>query len=276
MDAGRALVAACLTAAAIAAPGGCRRETAPPAPVVPSQAGLVEPRPWPAKEADTRAVECLELAGQDGAGWKLCQVSAGDRHAVVSSRREGGEWSPRMEIALLTAPPTPGHAAAALDADGWPVYVWTDAAETPGEQAFFATHRTGDGWTRPLVLDRTASRDFVFPAACTGPDGTVHVIYTRRLDPPEEYATGLFPTEGQFPQKLFHVFFDGDRWSRPKPTTGRGRFDVGRPQIGLDADGKVRVVAEITTYPRVGDRQHFPGTQAWDGKTWSEFERFRP
>lgn len=185
-----------------------------------------------------------------------------------------------------------GNITACLDAAGNPTVVWAgnrsdqEVATRPfplGErnrsgdglfegQVLAASTWTGKAWTAPTILDvlgpgMVGNRLHSLRDAA----GTIHVVYDRKLEPPEDYNIGFILGEGFFPNKCFHVYRQGGNWSSPLPTTGSGKFDVGEMRLNNTSDQRLEL-SLLTELPRQG----YVGLQQWNGKTWSPLKQISP
>jgi len=212
------------------------------------------------------------LGDSHGRLWAFGQVKLPDSPAaIVCARFDGQKWTPLKEV-VAPVKFTLSPMTAVLGSDDNPMVLWVDSTDQPGKACLYCTQWTGQQWSKPKELALTRTNDFPAPSACRDSKGIVHVVYRSNLNPSESYSQGLVVVDGVWSPKLFHLTFDGRAWTSPQPTTGRGRFGMGEPHLGLDPNGKVFLATEVTDYPQLGPQAtHFAMQTYADGR-WSELQ----
>lgn len=192
-------------------------------------------------------------------------------HSLHYARYNGTSWSALQPVK------TPGwqwigSVSAVVDSRVRPVVFWTGSDSQTGSALAVATW-LGNEWSQPVVLDRLesfcsyGSIDSIVDTA-----GNIHVAYDRPLTPREKYNLG---GHGAYPDKCFHAFFDGQRWSEAAATTGKGRFGVDNPLLSNGPAGRVCLSLVVGPFSG-GQDPDFVAVQMWDGKRWSKPERLTP
>lgn len=179
--------------------------------------------------------------------------------------RRNGAWGPVKPIE------TPGwkyfdRIVAVSDGANHPLIVWLGFDQQTG-QALAAMQWTGERWTEPVIVDRRkTSGGAVELRALRQANGRIHVVYDRPLDDREEYNVG---GHGAYPSKCFHAIFADGQWSKPQPTTGRGRFDLDPVGLTTGPAGTIWCAVQYSPPYAPGD----VAVQSWDGERWSRVER---
>jgi hypothetical protein len=183
---------------------------------------------------------------------------------------------------------------ASLDAAGNPVVIWVgfrtdkEVAAHPltlgrrnesGTGVFegavlAASAWTGEKWSKPAIIDVLGMGTFASSLrSMRDASGAVHVVYDRKLEPPEQYNIGFILGEGFSPRKCFHAYLEGGKWSTAVPTTGEGKYYLSDMRPSLMPEGQVAL--SVLVRPPHGDGTHV-GWQKWDGKKWSGLEQVGP
>ena len=187
--------------------------------------------------------------------------------------RRGSDWEGMTDV-------TPSgwkfinRMAVAADSRGDPILIMAAYDDSTGE-AVAALHWTGSEWGTPVYLDRLQPGKSVNVLdAVTDAEGRIHVAYDRPLARSETYNTG---GHGAFPHKCFHVFFNGKTWSKPQPTTGRGRYSVDDLTLSTSQDGRVCLSYLVGPISGWGSEEgKYVACQFWKKGRWSKPERATP
>ncbi len=184
--------------------------------------------------------------------------------------RRGGVWDVLKPIPI-TGWTFINRITAVADGGGNPVIVWSGFDGVPGEAV--ATLRwTGSAWSEPRILDRLETCTSVLHLdSLRDGRGNVHIAYDRPLKPRESYNIGFIFGEGFFPSKCWHAVYDGQSWRKPRPTTGKGRFDL--DALGLSHGPKDSVTLALRVGP--ARKQSYVGAQTWDGDAWGAIEKLK-
>ncbi len=176
----------------------------------------------------------------------------------------GDQWSYVEEVAVL------------LDPQGRPLIVIAGYDDETGTFVA-AIHREDEQWSAPVHVDRLERCDLISNlAAVTDTDGLIHLVYARNLVPRESYGIGFPMVEGASADKIHHVTFDGERWSTPKPTTGRERFSVRQLALSAGPDSLVLVSATVSPFTWMEFRPEYIGYQLLRKGRWSSLTRLTP
>jgi hypothetical protein len=215
------------------------------------------------------------ICGKNGRMWAIGQTELPDNsNAIICARFDGQAWTSMTEV-VAPIKFTNSDMTACLDKDDNPVVLWMDNTQ-PGMDTLFWSRRTAEGWSKPEGIAQAPGRMFPKPSACRNAQGYIHVVYRSELDPPEQYSQGLIIADGIWTPKYYHLYYDGQKWSTPQPTTGRGRFGVGDARLSLEPGGQLCLVTNVTEYPQLESRSSYLGCQLWDGKSWSDIRRLSP
>jgi hypothetical protein len=215
----------------------------------------------------------MVLQGAGGETWAIW--SRGGDLPLAYMMKQGDRWTPAQAI-LPVGWEFVDHLAGVLDGAGKPVIVWTAFDGTPG-MAVAAARWTGTAWSSPVILDRLETSTSVnHLVAQTDDKGHVHVVYDRPLHPPEEYSRGIGIVEGEYPDKCFHVTFDGTQWSTAQATTGPGRFAIDPSALSTAPGGHLFLAMGISPLGRIANEPWYVGGQTWDGTKWLPIERLTP
>jgi len=191
---------------------------------------------------------------------------------VVSLRWQGSEWS-EPEAVSSSDWSHVDNVNAAMDPAGRPVVFWTGFLGGPGEKLGCA-HWTPDGWQPKGPL--AGKLYFSEIASCVDRNGNVHVAYDGPLTPRERYSLGIVVVDGAYADKCHHLVFDGQRWTPPRATTGRGRFSVKDLHLSTGPTGTVYLSATLSPFDRISYGKSYLAYQTWDGTQWSGFRRVTP
>jgi len=148
---------------------------------------------------------------------------------------------------------TLSFATAALVADG-PLVIWLAQAEGNLEYS----RRQATGWTKPQPIGGTTARQTGrrYIAAVVDESGVLHCLYAGRLQPPEDYTTGIL--DGYFPLKLFVTVLDGDKWSNPQCLMSRSRVSTSEI-AAIRCGDRVCVLAAIREEAPLGGKSERMG-----------------
>lgn len=204
----------------------------------------------------------------------------GGQVKIVGNNFDGLKWKPEATI----VPPVNYIEcwSAAADSEGNPVLFWISyKTNDPNEVDVFnsfayghqvnCTRYTGAKWTHPEIICGHESGSISEMSSFCGLDGIIHLAYRAKMSPPEGYGIG----HGQFPSKIFHTYFKGKSWSKPKATTSKGPFDVRNPQFCLSATGEILLSASIHPINEIFGtfKKAYIAYQQWDLNGWSEYEK---
>lgn len=190
------------------------------------------------------------------------------------STYEGETWTPVKPV-CSSEWKFINRMTAVVDGTGLPIVIWAGFDGGPGE-SLAAVRWNGSDFGRPWCLDRLpAGKSIGGLDAILDCGGRLHVAYDRPLSPPEEYATGSIIVDGEFPDKLFHIVFDGQGWSVPHPTTGKGQYYVDDVVLSSDLKGKVCLSAVIAPFGTSAKRDYV-AYQIWSSGKWSSAARGSP
>ena len=213
------------------------------------------------------------VCNKEGDFWVLLSYSGGERKGIVWAKRTRGIWT---SPATLAAWKFIFGLKVIQDSLGNPCAIWYGFDEATG-QAIAVSMWMDNGWSTPIILDRLpAGQSINSIDAIRDAEGALHVVYDRPLAPAEEYSRGLVIASGAFADKAFHAYFDGKQWSKPSPTTGRGRYSVNGLRLSNAPDGQVCLSAEYAPFGRVSLKNHYIGYQTWARNKWSSVGKILP
>ncbi len=210
---------------------------------------------------------------QDGQGqiWVLLAQT----QAFQFSRWSGGKFSP---LSAMPAVRDWGvdNSAVALTDENLPIVFWRTFGE-PGTVRIVSSRWTPQGWSPPVTLDTMPTPGFIFSFdAIRDTAGTVHLVYDRRLDPPEVYWKSLIAIDSSDlfkPRKAFHVYLRNGSWSQAASTTGPGRFDISNFHFSLDPQGLLCLSGKVRqSDPETG----YIARQFWRDGQWSKLKSLTP
>ncbi|HOW73596.1 MAG TPA: hypothetical protein PKY77_23590 [Phycisphaerae bacterium] len=155
-------------------------------------------------------------------------------------------------------------------ADNEPLVIW-QAIDPPGTSRIVFSRWTPQGWSRPVTIDTMPSANYTRSFdALRDPQGRVHLVYDRPLDPPEKYKLGVIAIDAVdvfTPHKAFHACLSGGSWSRPVSTTAPGRFDFRAFHLSLDSGGAICLSG--VTWEGKTRSQGYLARQYWRDGQWS-------
>jgi hypothetical protein len=153
------------------------------------------------------------------------------------------------------------------DESGNPVVVMMGYVKNSSKMQVVVRKRLDNNWSNPIEIDRfDGSGTFGSMISLLDSKGRIHVVYDRHLEPRESYAVGFIIVDGEFPDKCFHAFFDGEKWSRSKSTTGKGKYYVDPLFLSEMPSGNICLGLEVSPLRTDAESQ----SQIWDGNNWSK------
>jgi hypothetical protein len=208
--------------------------------------------------------------GRNGEFWVFCQKLF---QPLMAARIEKGV-QPSFEPISPKEWVDADRVSVSNDASGNPVVLMMGCVQDARDTHVVARKWSGQGWTEPVELDAfDGSGTFGYMISFLDSKGRVHVVYDRRLEPYESYGF----MHGQFPDKCFHAWSDGQKWNRAKATTGRGEFYLDPRFLSELPDGKVCLALRVSPFSSWwGLGPDFQGCQFWDGSQWSDIVKERP
>ena len=213
------------------------------------------------------------VSGKNGEFWILLQEML---KPLTASRLTKDSQSPFEPISPSNWNDV-DRVSVANDGSGRPVVIMMGCVQDYRDSRVIARTWTGNQWTDPVELDQfDGSGTFGNMLALLDSKGRIHVVYDRRLSSGENYSTGLIIVDGEFPDKCFHAFWEGNEWSRGKSTTGRGRFYVDPVSLSELPDGRVCLVMKVHPIGRIKPESEYVGYQVWDGRQWSGISEKQP
>jgi hypothetical protein len=202
------------------------------------------------------------IPGKPGNFWIGC--AQGNR--IVACRYDGTAWSEAETVVSSSSAFQMIHTVnGAWDTRGNPVLVWV--VDDIKESELATASWTGREWSKPTVLDRL-SRPIASIDCLSDAQGRIHVVYTRPLEPPEVYAN--LGEASHKPEKCYHVWYDGQKWSSPAPAASPGRYSVEKVHLGLGTNGRVSLSQIRVNFALFEPPGRFITYQTWNGKTWSD------
>lgn len=249
------------------------------------QAKDVTPRPLPSpvrlSPGEQIAFDLKPLKGGDeyhfisGSGGTLWVLRQEMFQPLMAARLDKGVEEPAFEAISPENWTDVDRVSVSNDSSGHPIVFMMGFLRDARDTRVVARAFDGDAWGEPVLLD-TFDGAGTFGSIMTSlldSSGRVHVVYDRHLVPRESYGV----MEGQFPDKCFHAWSDGESWTGSKATTGKGHFYVDPVALTELPDKRICLISEFRPFSSFGGHKpEFTGCQLWDGGRWSDVTRQLP